>query len=73
VAATTPVLEMSGCVFDAGTKGFAGGYAMDVHSCGSNHRLWNISLLRGADIYLPTSMYGWYNIQTSTGGGSVRH
>lgn len=74
-SATSVALEMEGVVFDGGTTGFIGSsgypYAMDATQCGLSpvHAL-SISLLRGANVGLST-VKGYFNVQTSTGGGQV--
>ncbi len=68
--------EMSGCVFDGGTVGFSGAGVNDgaaVLMSGTVARMYwtNISLLRGADIVLPSTATGFVQVLTSTGSARV--
>ena len=62
-------LELTGCVFDAGTVGFSNYWALDMDT-GIITRLkgTSLSFLRGADYRINASSTGYLNPQTTSGG-----
>lgn len=73
-------VRLSGCIFDGGTLGFAGDGIGDGVACEvrngvvTSGRIYvdSVSLLRGANLYLPPALVGGYVLDvTSTGGGRV--
>lgn len=64
-------VEITDCVFDGGTVGFANGYAIEnITNAITRLRMEGVSLLRGADIALLSTTTGYVNV-TATGGGKV--
>jgi hypothetical protein len=73
-AGGTAGLVMSSCVFDGGPYGFAQGVAAIIGATGdvTGLRGLNISLLRGADIFVANAALGYFNVAVSTGSARVR-
>lgn len=74
LTANVSTMRLYGVIFDGGTVGFSSFYAFDGGSGGFNIsriEAENISLLRGADVWLDDVTSGWFNAQTVTGGSRI--
>lgn len=71
VGGTVTDLELENCVVDAGAHGYSAAGIDFSGSAITRLKAEGISLLNGAVALLNASTTGWFNVQTSTGGGRV--